>query len=347
MFTLTKQSSYPPIYTEEVHQAAENLRLALPLISKHKSPVNPVNYAVWYEYVSGENLALSNAVDALLIANKTISTEASQNLYEKYVLMDMPNRLESTNNGLKLVVDNTLSDINNIESTTNQCLSGFTDSQMALEDCNDLNDLKCLIGNILANTEKMSETSNDLKQSLEQSSHEIAQLKQELEAVKEAAQIDSLTGLLNRGAFNHELNTLCQSTSDNTALILFDLDHFKNINDSFGHLLGDKVIQFFAALLKKYSGEHCFSARYGGEEMALLLFNISQQEAVEIADRIRINFASSRLKKRGHDESIGQVTVSIGISMKNKNDTPSELIERADKALYQSKENGRNQINIA
>jgi len=344
---LTKQSSYPPVYTEEVQQATENLRLALPLLSKHKSPINPVNYAVWYEYVSGENLALSNAIDALLIDNKIINTETSQSLYEKHVLMDMPDRLENTHNGLKLVVDNTLSDINNVESTTNQCLSGFTDSQMDLENCNNINDLKILIGNILTNTEKMFETSNDLKQSLEQSSQEIAQLKQDLEAVKEAAQTDALTGLLNRGALNNELNTLCEGTSTDSALILFDLDHFKNINDSYGHLLGDKVIQFFAALLTKHSGEHCLSARYGGEEMALLLLNTSQQKAFDIADTIRINFANSRLKKRGSDESIGQVTVSAGISMKNKSDTPSELIERADKALYQSKEKGRNQINVA
>lgn len=343
---MTKQSSYPPVYTEEIQQAAENLRLALPFISKHKSPVNPVNYAVWYEYVSGENLALSNAIDALLIDNKIISTEASQSLYEKHVLMDMPDRLESTNNGLRLVVDNTLSDINNVESTTNQCLSGFTDSQMALEDCTDISDLKNLIGNILENTEKMSETSNDLKQSLEQSSLEITHLKHELEAVKEAARIDSLTGLLNRGAFNHELNILCQGSSTDTALLLFDLDHFKNINDSYGHLLGDKVIQFFADLLKKHSGEHCLAARYGGEEMALLLLNTSQQKAFDIADTIRLNFANSRLKKRGRDESIGQVTVSVGISMKTKKDSPNDIIERADKALYQSKENGRNQINI-
>ena len=90
MFTLTKQSSYPPIYTEEAEQAAENLRLALPLISKHKSPINPVNYAVWYEYVSGENLALSNAIDALLIDNKIIGIEISQSLYEKHKLITYP-----------------------------------------------------------------------------------------------------------------------------------------------------------------------------------------------------------------------------------------------------------------
>ena len=121
----------------------------------------------------------------------------------------------------------------------------------------------------------------------------------------------------------------------------------KNINDNFGHLLGDKVIQFFAALLQKHSGKHRISARYGGEEMAMLLTNVSEQEAVELADLIRISFANSRLKKRGSAESIGQVTVSIGISMKKSTDSPNDIIERADTALYQSKENGRNQINVA
>ncbi len=343
---MTKQSSYPPVYTEEIQQAAENLRLALPFISKHKSPVNPVNYAVWYEYVSGENLALANAIDSLIGDNKPITPLISQHLYSKYVLMDMPKRLETTNHGLKLVVDNTLTNINEVESTTNQCLSGFNDSQMALAECNDVEDLKNLLSNILADTQRMSETSNELKLNLEQSSQEIAQLKQELEAVKESAQTDALTGLLNRGAFNEALYKACEDTETETALILFDLDHFKNVNDNFGHLLGDKVIQFFAALLQKHSGKHHISARYGGEEMVMLLKNVSEQEAIDLADLIRTSFANSRLKKRGSNESIGQVTVSIGISMKKATDSPNDILERADAGLYQSKEKGRNQINV-
>ena len=122
---MAKQPSFPPIYNEKTDQASENLRLALPLISQHKTPATPDNYAIWYEYVSGENLALSNAIDTLLCDNKAITPLVSQHLYSKYVLMDMPKRLETTNHGLKLVVDNTLTNINNVESTTNQCLSGF------------------------------------------------------------------------------------------------------------------------------------------------------------------------------------------------------------------------------
>ncbi|NOQ81142.1 MAG: diguanylate cyclase [Methylophaga sp.] len=343
---MAKQSSFPPVYNEKSEKAYENLRLALPLLNQHKAPVNPVNYAVWYEYVSGENSVLSHAVDALLKSDGSITDEATQHLYEKYVLMNMPERLEKTNRGIQLVVDNTLSNINDVESTTNQCLSGFNDSQMALEECNDVNDLKSLISGILADTQKMSQTSNDLKQNLEQSAQEISNLRQELEAVKESAQTDALTGLFNRGALNKKLHTVCGSNSTNVALLIFDLDNFKTINDTFGHPLGDKVIQYFASLLQKNTGPHHLAARYGGEEMVMVLTNVSQQDALDLAELIRINFANSRLKKKGSETSIGQVTVSVGISMKKASDSLTDLIERADTALYRSKENGRNQVNI-
>lgn len=260
--------------------------------------------------------------------------------------MEMPKQLESTNQGLKLVVDNTLTNINEVESTTNQCLSGFSDSQVALEECEDINDLKKLLGGILADTHKMSQTSSSLKNNLEQSSQEIARLKEELNAVKKSAKTDALTGLLNRGAFNQELQKACQSDTGETALLLFDIDHFKNINDNFGHLLGDKVIQYFAGLMQKNTPENSLSARYGGEEMAMVLIQQSEQEAFKLAEKIRLNFAASRLKKRNSENTIGQVTVSVGISMMRPDDTPLNIIERADNALYKAKESGRNQVVI-
>lgn len=341
---MAKNSSFPPIYTDLKDQASENLRLALPLLNKHKAAATPVNYAVWYEYVSGENVALTSAIDSHLSKQKLITGEVSQAFYEKYVLMEMPKRLENTNTDLKLVVDNTLTNINEVESMTNECLSGFSDSQIALEECNDLSDLKGLLGGIVADTHKMSQTSTSLKENLEKSAYEIKRLKDELDSVKKLARTDALSGLLNRGAFNQELQNACQSDTQNTILLLFDIDHFKRINDSFGHLLGDKVIQYFAGLMLKNTPENCLSARYGGEELAMILVNKSEQEAFDLAEKIRISFANSRLKKRNSEDSIGQITVSGGISMKIANDLPQDIIERADNALYRAKQFGRNQV---
>ncbi|MBL1321984.1 MAG: GGDEF domain-containing protein [Methylophaga sp.] len=339
-------SSFPPVYVDEAQQASENLRKALPLVNKHKTPVNPVNYAVWYEYVSGNNQELANVIDNRLSKNEPITAEVTQKLYEKYVLMGMPERLEKTSSGLKIVVDNTLVNITKAESTTDNVLVNLSNSQQELENCDSTEELKNLLGNIISSSQLMTESGNELKQELIQSSEEISKLKKELEAVKKLAETDALTGLLNRGAFNNELTDLCRQTAVESALVMFDLDHFKNINDTFGHLLGDKVIQFFASLLQKHAGEQHLAIRYGGEEMAMIMLDINQREALKIADAIRSSFAKSRLKKKGSKDSIGQVTVSVGLTMLRSTDSPQDLIERADEALYLSKENGRNRISV-
>ena len=113
-----------------------------------------------------------------------------------------------------------------------------------------------------------------------------------------------------------------------------------------GHLLGDKVIQFFAGILKKHSNNIHPVARYGGEEMAMIMLNTKTQAVLETADAIRLALAKSNLKKKGSEDGIGQVTVSVGISKLNADDTPNTIIDRADQALYLSKANGRNQINV-
>ena len=343
---MSSTSSFPPVYDEPAQQASENLRRTLPLLQKHQAPVNPVNYAVWYEYVSGRNQALNNEIDTRLSKNQTITTDITQQLYEKYVLMGMPDRIESANDTLRIVVDNTVESLSKTEQETTQCISELSNTGSILEECSDINEIKKLVGDILANTQVLTSSSNQFKHELAQSSRDIQQLKKELETVKEVARTDGLTGLLNRGAFNTELETLCEQSHPNVALLLFDLDHFKNLNDSYGHVLGDKVLQFFSSLLKKYAGEQHFAARYGGEEMAIIMLYTSEKEATILADKIRATLADSRLKKKGSDESIGQVTVSVGVSMLKENDTPIGIIDRTDKALYQSKENGRNQVNV-
>ncbi|MFW5426905.1 MAG: GGDEF domain-containing protein [Methylophagaceae bacterium] len=339
-------SSFPPVYDDEAQKASENLRYALPLLNKHKTPVNPVNYAVWYEYVSGDNEDLANAIDGRLSKNQPITAEVTQSLYEKYVLMGMPERLEKTSSGLKMVVDNTLVNITKAESTADSMLMNLSGSQQALENCNSTEELKGLLGDIMSNTQVMAESGNELKQELAHSSQEISELKKELAAVKKLAETDALTGLLNRGAFNKELTDLCRQTAVEAALVMFDLDHFKILNDSFGHLLGDKVIQFFASLMQKHAGDEHLAIRYGGEEMAMIMLDINQRDALKIADAVRASFANSRLKKKGSEDSIGQVTVSVGLTMLRSTDSPQDLIERADDALYLSKENGRNRISV-
>jgi len=343
---LAKIASFPPVYKHVAQQASENLRRLLPFINKHKNPVNPVNYAVWYEYVSGENQQLNSAIDTRLSKNEPITEELTQYLYEKFVLMGMPERIEKTNSGMRLIVDNTLQNITKAEAKAGACASDLNNSRSLLEGLHNVEDLKGVITDILSQTKMLTESSNDLKQELAKSTQDMMALKSELEEVKKAARTDGLTGLLNRGAFNQELDKLCNRGEIEVSLILFDLDNFKNINDTYGHLLGDKVIQFFAGILKKHSNNIHPVARYGGEEMAMIMLNTKPQAVLETADAIRLALAKSNLKKKGSEDGIGQVTVSVGISKLNADDTPNTIIDRADQALYLSKANGRNQVNV-
>ncbi|NQY25818.1 MAG: GGDEF domain-containing protein [Piscirickettsiaceae bacterium] len=343
---MSANKSFPPVYTDPAQQATENLRQVIPLINKHKTPINPVNYAVWYEYVSGENQKLNTEIDVLLNNNQLISSKVTQSLYEKYVLHGMPERLEKANTGLSLVVDNTLENINKVASSTDDYIADLTQSQNTLDSYSDIDELKATVQDILSNTQTLLNNSHVLKNDLNQSSREIEQLKEELAIVKEIAQTDALTGLLNRGALDKELSTLCQQASRKAAVLLFDLDHFKQVNDSFGHVIGDKILQFFSSILKEKAGKEHIAARFGGEEMVLILFDLSQQEAIDIANTIRTQYSTSKLKQTKSGQEIGELTVSAGISLFQIGDTPTSLIDRADQALYKSKENGRNQVHV-
>lgn len=343
---MSKIASFPPRYEHIAQKASENLRRALPLINKHKTPVNPVNYAVWYEYVSGDNQQLNSAIDTRLSKNEPITEELTQYLYEKFVLMGMPERIEKTSNGMHLIVDNTMKNINKAEAKAGAFALDLNNSRNQLEDLNNTEDLRGVITTILSQTQMLTDSSNDLKQELAKSTQEMQALKAELEEVKKAALTDGLTGLLNRSAFNKELEKLCGRGNIEVSLILFDLDHFKSINDTYGHLLGDKVIQYFAGILKKHSNNIHPVARYGGEEMAMIMLNTKPKAVLETAEAIRTTFANSKLKKKGSDETIGPITVSIGISKLTADDTPHAIIDRADQALYLSKANGRDQINV-
>lgn len=343
---MATSGSFPPFYSDAFQRASENLRRTLPLINQHKTPIDPVNYAVWYEYVSGNNQALTNAIDTRLNKQEPITTELTQYLYEKFVLMGMPEKLAQTQSGLRLVVDNTLSHINRAEITASDCESGLSKSQGLLESCDDIQEMKTVLASILENTRKLGTSSSELKQQLNESTQEIQKLRQELEAVKEQAKNDALTGLLNRGSFNTELVQLCQEGRTPFSLVLFDIDNFKQVNDKFGHLLGDKVLQFFASLMKQQCDEVHYAARFGGEELAMILLHTNAQQALKIADKIRLQLSETKLKRKDSEQSIGTVTVSAGISQYQAEDTMNYLIERADAALYESKEAGRNCITI-
>lgn len=155
------------------------------------------------------------------------------------------------------------------------------------------------------------------------------------------ASTDSLTKIYNRTKFNEVLNRRLAETKrydEIFSLIMCDLDHFKEVNDIYGHKYGDKVLQEFVGIAQKGLRESDFFARWGGEEFVILLPHTSLKEAHRTAQKIKEMLENTAF------ESIAKITASFGVTQVKRGDTEATLIERADKAMYRSKSEGRNRI---
>jgi diguanylate cyclase (GGDEF)-like protein len=158
--------------------------------------------------------------------------------------------------------------------------------------------------------------------------------------VKELSERDGLTGLYNHRYFQETLQKEIEQKRE-LVLIMFDIDHFKRVNDTYGHQAGDKVLEFLGRLVS-HTG---IAARYGGEEFAIILPKYSLKKGIDQAVRIKDHLLKSEIK---FNQSKIKITVSIGVAhYPNDALTRDELVEKADKALYRAKETGRDRIVIA
>ncbi len=158
--------------------------------------------------------------------------------------------------------------------------------------------------------------------------------------MRQMAETDKLTGLYNREKLDQTLNGLLPDITQSNkpvTLMLLDIDHFKQINDEFGHLTGDKVLTQLAELLRSQMRNQDFIARWGGEEFVVLLPDTLLKHGAELADRLRVYIAAQSIE--GHN-----LTISIGVAQHQQNESTEALLDRADKALYQAKHQGRNRV---
>jgi len=162
-----------------------------------------------------------------------------------------------------------------------------------------------------------------------------------------AAMIDALTGIANRRAFlqdGEELMKRAAADPRRAAVLLLDLDHFKAINDRFGHAVGDRVLQLFAEIARKHTRASDLVGRLGGEEFAAVIYDVGREQAVALAERIRSAFAEAAIEVGGYPVS---ATVSIGVVVSDEQplDVPA-LLGLADQALYYAKARGRNRVEV-
>lgn len=172
-------------------------------------------------------------------------------------------------------------------------------------------------------------------------------LRANLDQSLEAAVTDPLTGLHNRRFMSSQLDPLVERAGQGgepVAALLLDIDHFKKINDGFGHDVGDEVLREFAVRLASNVRAVDLPCRYGGEEFVVIMPGTTLAAAERIAERIRLHVSGSPFRVAGGREIL-TVTISIGVAATNgSGDTPEQLLKRSDEALYEAKEGGRNRV---
>ena len=165
------------------------------------------------------------------------------------------------------------------------------------------------------------------------------------EELERLANFDSLTGLHNRRAILRRLDEEIKRASrykEELCLLMLDIDHFKNVNDQYGHLSGDEVLQEVATLVQQNIRDTDTTGRYGGEEFITILPETNLSSALNVAERTRKLIATSEMKDS--ERNVFNITVSQGLSSYKPGDDGYSLISRADDALYRAKENGRNRV---
>jgi len=196
--------------------------------------------------------------------------------------------------------------------------------------------------------EVMAKRSERERRVLGELSQKLAELREELQEVREKAALDPLTQLFNRATLDAHLDRVADLAfllSSSPCILMIDVDHFKKCNDSYGHLVGDEVLRRVADMLvRNFLRREDFVARYGGEEFVVVIPDSSLHNAEQRAERVRQSIAELEI-----DCSKGkiQVTVSIGLASLAPGDTGASWLARADAALYEAKGNGRDCVRVA
>ncbi len=222
------------------------------------------------------------------------------------------------------------------------------DHSEKLEQITLLNDIKKIKNELQTEVSQIRKSVSEQKKlgnkQIELLANQVDSLRCELEKTKTQMKTDPLTGVMNRSAMDQYLDELFEQSfvhRSSFSLMLLDIDNFKEINDTHGHLIGDRVLVAFAQKCRGLIRSDDFIARFGGEEFIIVLPKVSLRNARKKARQICKEMAATRYSLDSNDGSL-VVTTSIGVSSMKKGDTVKGMLERADKALYLAKRRGKN-----
>lgn len=308
----------------------------------------PTNYALWFEHALGFNSELVRELDSILDSGGPIKQSELDDLHARFIggarvqnaMSDVGGRMQAELSRILEFVEATGRDSTSYGNALSQISSQVSREDNAVP-------LALMIDTMVVATRHMQARTEALEVELQRSSREITQLRDNLDSIHRETVTDALTGLTNRRGFDLALTQAldqAESLGQSLCLLMADLDYFKRINDTYGHMTGDQILRLTARCIRDTVKGKDTAARFGGEEFAVVLPNTDIEGARVVGEQIRKSVESKKVVKRSTGESLGSVTISIGIAQYDGMDTAESLIERADQCLYAAKNAGRNQV---
>ncbi|MDE3061144.1 MAG: GGDEF domain-containing protein [Pseudomonadota bacterium] len=324
-------------------------KLALGFLEKHRLLPTPEHYAIGYYYCMGRNRELIDEIDKLTANTIPFTPSITAQLYQKYIIATSQQKsADAVATNAQRILADVIKVIHEFSSGTKDYHQGIDQYVGDISDRFKGTGVEHLVEELVKTTVGMRQRSEKISKKLEESTQEIKTLKQSLQQVSAEAQRDFLTSVYNRKSFDGLAEEQLQAAREQQAelcLLMIDIDHFKQFNDRFGHLLGDEVLKVVAGTLTETLKGRDIVGRFGGEEFSVVLPETPLDGAMKVAEMIRSAIAGKELKRKDTGEMYGTITVSIGVARFHPGaDTLASLIRRADDALYQSKRTGRNRV---
>ena len=315
-------------------------------IKKHQLSAKPSTFATLYEAEEGAN-GMSLVVSAVL---EDASVPHQDKLDELHNLFIVPARLSER---VYSLAEDLISQAQTVLNLIDSAAVEASNSHEALHGIQnklrqpDRAELKGILSALIEHAMQMSDRGRNLLANFEASLRKLDVIQSDIATVQKQSRTDALTGLFTQRFFQRVLMKCIRDarlTKEPLCLVLADIDHFKQINDKYGHLVGDKVLSFFGAVVRESIKGQDFGARYGGEEFAVILPNTELSGAAVVAERIRQCVAQRKLIRRSTGQEIKGVTASMGVALLQEGEDSEAFFARADAHLYEAKALGRDRV---
>jgi len=331
---------------ELLNEPYRYLRLALPIMTKLNVPVTPENYMVWYRYVSGRDTSLSRAIDAMVTDGVVFSPERNEELYRRFCGKEGEEDLmEEIRSSLKRILGTVANELSVLAGQAAEYESFVSSTVDRLSDSPTAADIREAAEGIITATKTLGDRGRTLRLQLDETTESFDVLRKQFVQARKESLVDFLTGIPNRRYFDGTLTAMVHGVADGGwSILLLDIDHFKDFNDRFGHLTGDRVLQLVAKTIQKNIKGKDIACRFGGEEFVVILPETLLDGALSVAENIRKSFSKKSLRAVADRRDLGVLTVSIGAACFRPGESVESLLQRADGALYDAKNGGRNRV---